>query len=430
MANNIQAVRGMNDILPSDTPIWQYVEKTIAKQLQQCGYQEIRFPIVEKTALFKRSVGAVTDIVEKEMYSFEDRNGDHLTLRPEGTAGCVRAGIEHGLFYNQVRRLWYHGPLFRHERPQRGRYRQFHQMGIETFGMGDAALDAEIIMLSASFWRALGLLDHVRLELNTLGSFESRKAYRQVLTDYMTTHWDALDEDSKRRLSSKPLRILDSKNPAMAEIIANAPRLMDTMDVASSQRFDRVCQLLDAAGVKYVLKPTLVRGLDYYCHTVFEWTTEKLGAQGAICAGGRFDGLVAQLGGKSTPAMGFALGLERVVELMQLLQCLPETLETGPDVYCVLQGDAAQVRGLIMAQALRNQGLAVITDCTGGSMKSQFKKADQSQAHFALVLGDAELSENKVVVKSLRERTEQQSMPLDDMNALVELLQKQSTTIK
>ena len=401
MANSIQAIRGMNDILPDQTPAWQYLEDRVRGVLHAYGYREIRLPILEKTELFQRSIGEVTDIVEKEMYSFEDRNGDSLTLRPEGTAGCVRAGIEQGLLYNQQQRLWYMGPMFRHERPQKGRYRQFHQIGVEVFGMAGPDIDAELILMTARMWRALGLTD-VSLQLNSLGTPEARGRYREILVAYLGQHRAALDEDSLRRLDTNPLRILDSKNPAMQALIEAAPRLSDHLDEESRQHFARLCALLDAAGLAYELNPRLVRGLDYYGRTVFEWVTTRLGAQGTVCAGGRYDGLVEFLGGRPTPAVGFAMGIERLIALLE---------ETGvsfpspdPHVYLVTVGERAEAHGLVLADRLRDQlpGLRVLLNGGGGSFKNQFKRADKSGAQLALVLGDSELDAGQVGLKPLR----------------------------
>lgn len=408
MAEKIQAVRGMNDILPSETPAWQRLESIIKSHLDSYAYQEIRFPIVEKTALFKRSVGEITDIVEKEMYTFDDRNGESLTLRPEGTASCVRAGIEQGLLYNQIQRLWYQGPLFRHERPQKGRYRQFHQVGVEAFGMLSPLIDVELIALTATLWKKLGIHQLVKLELNTLGGFESRQAYRDVLVAYFNEHLDQLDEDSLRRLNTNPLRILDTKNPDMQALVEAAPKLAEHLDEASSAHFHRVCELLDALGIEYTLNPRLVRGLDYYCHTVFEWTTDQLGAQGTVCAGGRYDGLVEQLGGKPTPAVGFAMGLERLLALVEF-----DDLNTTPDVYLLLLGESVQAKGLQLAVELRDMGFKVLVDCTEGGMKGQMKKANQSGAACALILGENELEAGQVIVKDLRESGQQLTVSLN-----------------
>jgi len=410
----------MHDTLPEQTPRWQYVEKTISDLLQSYDYDEIRMPVVEMTELFCRSIGEVTDIVEKEMYSFEDRNGDSLTLRPEGTASCVRACMENGLLHNQTQRLWYRGPMFRHERPQKGRYRQFHQVGVETFGLAGPDIDAELICMTARLWPALGLND-IRLELNSLGSSEARANYREKLVAYYNEHAEQLDEDSQRRLTTNPLRILDSKNPAMQELNKAAPKLMDCLDDDSKQHFERLCELLDAAGVKYTINSRLVRGLDYYCKTVFEWVTDKLGAQGTVCAGGRFDGLVEQLGGKPVPASGFAMGLERLIALMEDDNvAIPER---PTHAYLVMFGDAAEKRGLQLAEEMRNEvaGLRLAMNCGGGSFKSQFKKADKSNALVAIIIGEDEIDNNTVSIKNLREKSEQQTI---QQTELVEQLNK------
>ena len=413
MSKSIQSIRGMNDILPEQTPYWQYIENSFRQLMQSYGYQEIRMPIVENTALFKRSIGEVTDIVEKEMYTFEDRNGDSLTLRPEGTACCVRAAMQHGLLHNQIQRLWYAGPMFRHERPQKGRYRQFHQFGVEAFGLAGPDIDAELILMSNRFWQYLGMSDDVTLELNSLGSSEARQEYKKVLVKYFEAHQSELDEDSQRRLHTNPLRILDSKNPAMQKLNESAPKLIDHLDDESKQDFETLCKTLDDAGVAYKINPRLVRGLDYYSKTVFEWVTDKLGAQGTICAGGRFDGLVEQLGGKATPAIGFALGIERLIELLEI----PEEVkrESKLDVYLVLVGDDALSKGMPLAEGWRNDvpGLKLQVNCGAGSIKSQMKKADKSGANIAFLLGDDELEKNVVTVKYLREKKEQEVIELD-----------------
>ncbi len=413
--NKIQSIRGMHDILPEQSPLWQFFESTVKKLLQSYAYSEIRMPVVESTDLFCRSIGEVTDIVEKEMYTFDDRNGDSLTLRPEGTASCVRAGIQHGLFHNQQQRLWYMGPMFRHERPQKGRYRQFHQVGIETYGMSSADIDAELILMSARLWKMLGLKD-IHLELNTLGTSESRKAYREVLVDYLNQHKTLLDEDSLRRLESNPLRVLDSKNPEMQEMIEAAPSLMDYLDDESREHFDQLTSILDKAGIQYNLNPRLVRGLDYYCKTVFEWVSDALGAQGTVCAGGRYDGLVQQLGGRETPAAGFAMGIER---LLSLLEDAGMQVDNAPDVFILLQGEQAQLQGMAFVETLRDELPEVNfqTNCGGGSFKSQIKKADKSAAKIALILGEEELQNNTVSIKMLREQAEQQTIEQSELVA-------------
>jgi len=410
MAKTIQAVRGMNDILPEQSAAWQYLEAVLRDVIHAHGYREIRLPLVERTGLFKRSIGEVTDIVEKEMYTFEDRNGDSLTLRPEGTAGCVRACMEHGLLYNQVQRLWYAGPMFRHERPQQGRYRQFHQIGVEAYGMEGPDIDAEIILMTAQMWQALGL-ERVELQINSLGTTASRAAYRGALVEYFRDCSVDLDTDSRRRLESNPLRILDSKNPDMQHVIGNAPRLPDFLDADSQAHFAGLLALLDAAGVACTLNPRLVRGLDYYSNTVFEWVTDRLGAQGTICAGGRYDGLVEYLGGRAIPAVGFALGLER---LIALLKATGRPLPDGnPHVYLVLGGEQGIRRGMVFAAQLRARlaGLRLQTNCGDGSFKSQFKRADRSGAGIALVIGDDEARQGLVTVKRLRAGAEQETLP-------------------
>jgi histidyl-tRNA synthetase len=414
MAKQIQAIRGMKDILPEQTPLWQFLEDRVRDVLSRYGYAEIRMPIVEMTELFKRSIGEVTDIVEKEMYTFDDRNGDSLTLRPEGTAGCVRAGLENGLIFNQTQRLWYQGPMFRHERPQKGRYRQFHQIGVETFGLAGPDIDLELILITARLWRELGL-DDLELQINTLGTSEERATYRERLVAYFQGRIDELDEDSRRRLATNPLRILDTKSPEMAGVVAEAPSLMEHLGEESLAHFDALRAGLDAAGVVYVVNPRLVRGLDYYSRSVFEWVTSQLGAQGTVCAGGRYDGLVEQLGGRPTSAVGFAMGLERLIALLEetdLAQRLPVA-----DLYMITMGEQAQQRGIQLAETLREAlpGLRLITHCGGGGFKSQFKKADKSNARYALVLGDDELSRGEAGLKPLRETGEQQQVKLDGL---------------
>lgn len=420
MSKEIQAIRGMNDCLPQDTPVWQYVEQMIRQTVNSYGYDEIRFPIVEMTELFKRSIGEVTDIVEKEMYTFADRNGDSLTLRPEGTACCVRAGIQNGLLYNQEQRLWYMGPMFRHERPQKGRYRQFHQFGLEVFGMQGPDIDAEVILLSARLWQQLGLTPYVRLELNSLGSNEARAAYRDKLVAYLEQHKDLLDEDSQRRLHSNPLRVLDSKNPAMAEMLAGAPQLLDHLDEDSKLHFAGLQARLQAAGVEFTINPRLVRGLDYYNKTVFEWVTTNLGSQGTVCAGGRYDGLVEQLGGKATPAVGFGLGLERLVLLLQSLPLLPQ-VSNAADFYLMPLGDAAELAAVSVAEQLRLAlpGKRVMLHCGGGNLKKQLKRADKSGAAIGLLLGDSELAAGQVTVKWLRADQPQQTVLIADLAAVL-----------
>ncbi|EAR56977.1 histidyl-tRNA synthetase [Photobacterium sp. SKA34] len=401
MAKQIQAIRGMNDCLPTQSPLWQKVEGTVKQVISAYGYNEVRMPIVESTHLFKRAIGEVTDVVEKEMYTFEDRNGDSLTLRPEGTAGCVRAGIQNGLLYNQEQRLWYIGPMFRHERPQKGRYRQFHQVGVEVFGLNGPDIDAELIMMTARLWRELGINEHVRLELNSIGSLEARAEYRKALIAFLEQHLDVLDEDAKRRMYTNPLRVLDTKNAAIQEILEDAPKLSEYLDLESKEHFAGLCELLDAAGIKYQVNERLVRGLDYYNRTVFEWITESLGSQGTVCGGGRYDGLVEQLGGKATPSVGFAMGLERLVLLMKALE--QDEVRRSVDVYMVTAGEGTLAVGMKLAEKLRTEvpGLRVMTNFGGGNFKKQFKRADNVGAAVALVLGENEIAENSVVVKDL-----------------------------
>lgn len=412
--NNLSAIRGMNDILPIDTAYWQILEQQLRDVLRSYGYQEIRFPILESTALFKRAIGEVTDIVEKEMYTFTDRNGDSLTLRPEGTACCVRAGIQNGLF-NQSQKLWYMGAMFRHERPQKGRYRQFNQIGVEVYGLSDADIDAEILLMSARLWKNLGL-SGLSLQINSLGSSEARLAYRQVLSEYYRAHLDSLDEDSKRRLDSNPLRILDSKNPDMQALNQNAPLLLDHLDTESKIHFEQLTALLDNAGLDYEINPRLVRGLDYYNRTVFEWVTDQLGAQGTVCAGGRYDSLVEQIGGKATPAIGFACGMERLLALLQTQNSI-KPIDVRPRIYLISMGDIAAKAALALSEQLRDAlpGLALMSHMGGGSFKSQFKKADKSGAEFALILGEDEVNNKQITLKFLRSEQTQQSLAQIDL---------------
>ncbi|MBA53587.1 MAG: histidine--tRNA ligase [Pseudomonadales bacterium] len=413
MSKRIKAIRGMNDILPQDSAVWQYLEGTVRGLLNQYSYGEIRLPIVEYTDLFKRSIGEVTDIVEKEMYTFEDRNEESLTLRPEGTAGCVRAGEEHGLLYNQVQRFWYMGPMFRYEKPQKGRYRQFHQIGVETFGMAGPDIDAELIIMTARLWKELGIADRVTLQLNSLGSNEARAEFRDALVAFLKQHFDQLDEDSQRRLDSNPLRVLDSKDEGTQSVLKNAPSLHEYLDEESRDHFEQLKAALDAAGVSYEINPNLVRGLDYYCKTVFEWVTDALGAQGTVCAGGRYDGLVQQLGGKATPAVGFAMGIERLVLLLEACEVV-DHIRHAPDIY-VMSEDA--IAGLLLAENVRNQlpTLRVQCHCGGGKFKKQIKKADDSGALIALVLGADEIQNQQVTVKFLREQRDQVVIPQDQL---------------
>ncbi|WNF45778.1 histidine--tRNA ligase [Pseudomonas sp. SG20056] len=413
MSKSLQAIRGMNDILPEQTPLWRYFEGTVASLLDGYGYRQIRMPIVEFTELFKRSIGEVTDIVEKEMYTFEDRNGDSLTLRPEGTAACVRAVLEHGLVGGgQPQKLWYIGPMFRHERPQKGRYRQFHQIGVEAFNIDGPDIDAELIVLTWRLWGLLGIRDAVKLELNSLGTSTARAVYRDALVEFLTAHADQLDEDSRRRMSSNPLRVLDSKVSETQALLVNAPKLADYLDDESRVHFEGLKARLDAAGVPYVINPKLVRGLDYYSKTVFEWVTDQLGSQGTVCAGGRYDGLVEQMGGKPAPGVGFAMGIERLVLLLETLGKVPAEIARTVDVYLCAFGEPAELAALALSERLRDQlpNLRLQVNAGAGSFKSQFKKADKSGALFALILGEDELAQQVVGCKPLRGQGEQQSI--------------------
>ncbi len=410
MAERIQAIRGMNDILPDQSYAWRYLEQHFARCLNDYGYQEIRMPLLESTQLFKRTIGEVTDIVEKEMYTFNDLNGDSLTLRPEGTAGCVRACLEHGLLHNQQQKLWYCGPMFRHEKPQKGRYRQFNQLGVEAFGIAGVGIELELIAICKRLWVALGIDDAVRLQVNTLGSLNERQVYREALIAYFKPHFEQLDADSKRRLDSNPLRILDSKNPEMQTLVANAPKLIDVISEESRQYFFALCDGLQALNIPYVVNPFLVRGLDYYGHTVFEWVTDKLGSQATVCAGGRFDKLVEQLGGNATPAIGFAMGAERLLLLMETLEVAP-VLEPSPSLFLIAVGDIALQQALVLAESLRNDGNSVNVQTAGGSFKSQFKKADKSGARLALILGDDEVRDETISIKDLRKEGQQVTIP-------------------
>lgn len=407
----LRSIRGMNDILPEDASRWQFLESQVASLLECYGYGELRLPIVEPTALFRRSIGEVTDIVEKEMYSFDDRNGDSMSLRPEGTAGCVRAAIQNNLIATPCR-LWYQGPMFRYERPQKGRQRQFHQIGAEIFGYATADADAELIIVLARLWRMLGIADALTLEINSIGSSASRSAYRDALVAYLQQHRESLDEDSQRRLLSNPLRILDSKNPGTQTLLNDAPALGDYLDDDAVEHFSAVRRYLDAAGVKYTLNPRLVRGLDYYNKTVFEWVTDKLGAQGTVCAGGRYDGLVEQLGGRATPGVGFAMGMERLLLMLETCGQLPETV--NPDVFVVTSGNDAQLAATAALEQLRDElpSLRVVQQLGGGSFRSQMKKADRSGATLALLWGEDEVSAGEVTVKPLRDGASQFRLPL------------------
>lgn len=417
----IQAIRGMNDILPADSYLWQQCESKIKEVLMSYGYEEIRLPILEKTDLFKRSIGEATDIVEKEMYTFMDRNNENLTLRPEGTAGCVRAGLEHGLFHNQIQRLWYVGPYFRYERPQKGRYRQFYQLGAEVFGLEGPDIDAELILLGADIYYKLGLSSSVQLQLNSLGSPTSRIRYREELVSYFEKNQADLDEDSQRRLSTNPLRILDSKNPTMQDLLRNAPKLMDHLDEESAAHFQKLQSYLVNAGIHFTINPCLVRGLDYYTKTVFEWVTTDLGAQGTVCAGGRYDGLVEQLGGKTTPALGFAIGLERTILLLKQTQS--ETNQPERDIYFITDSEEAFQKGIDLSRSLRHQfpDLSIIQNCGGGSIKSQFKRADKSRAKWAFILAELELKNETITVKSLRENVPQVTINQSDIASFIKM---------
>ncbi|WP_440871202.1 histidine--tRNA ligase [Vibrio diabolicus] len=401
MAKTIQAIRGMNDCLPTQSPLWQKLENTVKNVISAYGYNEVRMPIVEETNLFSRAVGEETDVVSKEMYTFDDRNGDSLTLRPEGTAGCVRSCIQNSLINRDEQRLWYMGPMFRHERPQKGRYRQFHQCGVEVFGLNGPDVDAELIMMTARLWRELGIKEHVRLELNSIGSQEDRADYRTALVAFLEQHIDVLDEDCKRRMHTNPLRVLDTKNPDVQAILGDAPRLSDYLGEESKAHFAGLCELLDAAGIEYTVNERLVRGLDYYNRTVFEWITESLGAQGTVCGGGRYDGLVEQLGGKPTPAVGFAMGLERLVLMLETLELTD--VRRSVDVYVVTAGEGTMMAGMKLAEQLRESvpGVRVMNHFGGGNFKKQFKRADKVGAVVALVLGENEVADNTVVLKDL-----------------------------
>ncbi len=413
MSNRIQSIRGMHDVLPPDSETLRNIEHTLQAVLQQYGYQEIRTPLLEQTELFKRSLGEVTDIVEKEMYIFEDRNGDSLTLRPEGTASCVRAGIQHGFLYAQPLRLWYCGPFFRHERPQKGRYRQFHQIGVETFGFEGPDIDAELIALNQHMWEAINLPSKPKLEINSLGTLEVRQKYREQLISYLQKYENQLDDEAKSRLLNNPMRILDSKNPELKEIIQNAPSLLDHLDPESSEHFSKLQEMLTAANVEFTVNSRLVRGLDYYSKTVFEWIADGLGAQATICAGGRYDGLVEQLGGKPCTAAGFAIGIERIAAL------LDESQLNNPssDAYVILMGDEAQHVGLKLGTQIRTQlpTSSVVINCGGGSVKAQMKRADRSNAKLAILIGEDEIKNNSVAIKFLREQRDQETIPLENL---------------
>lgn len=422
MAKNIQAIRGMNDCSPTESPLWQWIEGQVRQILSSYGYSEVRMPIVESTPLFARAIGEVTDVVSKEMYTFWD-NDEQLTLRPEGTAGCVRAAIEHGWIYNNEQRLWYMGPMFRHERPQKGRYRQFHQAGVEVFGISTPEIDAELIILTARLWKALGIDQHVSLQLNSIGSLEARANYRSALVAFLENHQDLMSDEEKERLVKNPLRILDTKNQALQDVLDGAPKLLDYLDDESREHFAQLCGLLDAVGIQYEINPKLVRGLDYYNKTVFEWVTSALGAQGTVCGGGRYDGLVEQLGGHATSGVGFAMGLERLVLLVQEVnKSIP--VKSAVDIYVVYQGEGTTLAAFQLAEKLRSElpHLSTMLHCSGGNFKKQFKRADKSGATLALVLGESEVQNNQVVVKHLLGAAEQQTI---DVSNLIEHVKAQ-----
>ncbi|MBE4911186.1 histidine--tRNA ligase [Haemophilus parainfluenzae] len=415
MAKNIQAIRGMNDCSPTESPLWQWIEGQVRQILSSYGYSEVRMPIVESTPLFARAIGEVTDVVSKEMYTFWD-NDEQLTLRPEGTAGCVRAAIEHGWIYNNEQRLWYMGPMFRHERPQKGRYRQFHQAGVEVFGIATPEIDAELIILTARLWKALGIDQHVSLQLNSIGSLEARANYRSALVAFLENHQNLMSEEEKERLVKNPLRILDTKNQALQDVLDGAPKLLDYLDDESREHFAQLCGLLDAVGIQYEINPKLVRGLDYYNKTVFEWVTSALGAQGTVCGGGRYDGLVEQLGGHATSGVGFAMGLERLVLLVQEVnKSIP--VKSVVDIYVVYQGEGTTLAAFQLAEKLRSElpHLSTMLHCSGGNFKKQFKRADKSGATLALVLGESEVQNNQVVVKHLLGAAEQQTIDVANL---------------
>ena len=422
MAKNIQAIRGMNDCSPTESPLWQWIEGQVRQILSSYGYSEVRMPIVESTPLFARAIGEVTDVVSKEMYTFWD-NDEQLTLRPEGTAGCVRAAIEHGWIYNNEQRLWYMGPMFRHERPQKGRYRQFHQAGVEVFGIATPEIDAELIILTARLWKALGIDQHVSLQLNSIGSLEARANYRSALVAFLENHQNLMSEEEKERLVKNPLRILDTKNQALQDVLDGAPKLLDYLDDESREHFAQLCGLLDAVGIQYEINPKLVRGLDYYNKTVFEWVTSALGAQGTVCGGGRYDGLVEQLGGHATSGVGFAMGLERLVLLVQEVnKSIP--VKSAVDIYVVYQGEGTTLAAFQLAEKLRSElpHLSTMLHCSGGNFKKQFRRADKSGATLALVLGESEVQNNQVVVKHLLGAAEQQTI---DVSNLIEHVKAQ-----
>ena len=417
MAKTIQAIRGMNDCSPTESPLWQWIEAKVRHVLASYGYSEVRMPIVESTPLFARAIGEVTDVVSKEMYTFWD-NDEQLTLRPEGTAGCVRAAIERGWIYNNEQRLWYMGPMFRHERPQKGRYRQFHQAGVEVFGIANPEIDAELIILTARLWKELGIDQHVSLQLNSIGSLEARANYRSALVAFLENHQDLMSDEEKERLVKNPLRILDTKNEVLQEVLNGAPKLLDYLDDESHEHFNQLCSLLDAMGVKYEINPKLVRGLDYYNKTVFEWVTSALGAQGTVCGGGRYDGLVEQLGGHSTQGVGFAMGLERLVLLVQEVN-KEITLPQAVDLYLVYAGESTTLNAFQIAEQIRTElpQVRVMTHCSGGKFQKQFKRADKIEAKYALVIGESEVQAKTVVVKDLRNGAEQITLSQADLVA-------------
>ena len=423
MMKKIQAIRGMNDCLPSESGLWQYVESIIRQVVASYGYQEIRTPIVESTDLFKRSIGEVTDIVEKEMYTFADRNSDSLTLRPEGTACVVRAGNEHGLLYNQQQRLWYIGQMFRHERPQKGRYRQFHQFGVEVFGLAGPDIDAEVILLSSRLWEKFGISQNVTLEINSLGSTEARVSYKEQLVAFLKTRESELDEDSLRRLQTNPLRVLDSKNPQVQKAVKDAPKLINCLDEESAKHFQGLCERLDNLGIKYRVNPALVRGLDYYNRTVFEWVTDSLGSQGTVCAGGRYDGLVEQLGGKATQGVGFAMGLERLVLMLQTLK-LDKDLASVVDIYVTAMDESVELYARQVSEKLRDAlpQIKLMNHCGGGNFKKQMKRADQSGAIIAFIIGQDEMDKQQVAVKYLREKQPQEIVSINELTHFTQKL--------
>lgn len=417
MAKTIQAIRGMNDCSPTESPLWQWVEEKVRNVLACYGYSEVRMPIVESTPLFARAIGEVTDVVSKEMYTFWD-NDEQLTLRPEGTAGCVRAAIERGWIYNNEQRLWYMGPMFRHERPQKGRYRQFHQAGVEVFGIPNPEIDAELILLTARLCKALGIEQHVSLQLNSIGSLEARANYRSALVNFLQNHTALMSEEEKERLVKNPLRILDTKNEALQQVLNDAPKLLDYLDDDSREHFAQLCALLDAMGIAYEINPKLVRGLDYYNKTVFEWVTSALGSQGTVCGGGRYDGLVEQLGGHATQGVGFAMGLERLVLLVQEVNKEID-LPKAVDVYIVFSGEGSTVNAFQLAEQIRTElpQLRVMSHCSGGKFQKQFKRADKVEAKIALVIGESEVAEKQVVIKDLRSGAEQITIAQSDLIA-------------